>query len=112
MVTLPANYLAILVAQAGGQTIPEPLRAFLLMALLGIALLGMLLIASAMLGAHWVRRLGRFRRGPAVPTDVTPLRRTPVNRDGTDSSQDLPEEAIDTVISEDKSSIDDTAAST
>ncbi|TWU28536.1 hypothetical protein [Bythopirellula polymerisocia] len=98
----------MLVAQASEPTIPEPLRAILLMALLGIALLGLLLIVSTMLGAHWVRRLGRFRRGPAVPTDVTPLRANPSHRNDSDSSKGFPEEAIDTVISGDKHSDDDT----
>ena len=106
--TLETQFGNVLVAQVSEPTIPEPMRAILLMAILGIILLGLLLIVSTMLGAHWVRRLGEFRRGPAVPTDVTPLRPHPSQRVGTGSPQDLPEEAIDTVISGDKHSDDDT----
>ena len=40
------------------------------MALMGILLLGMLLIVATLLGGHWVRRWGAYRRGPAVPPDV------------------------------------------
>ncbi len=51
------------------QTIPEPTRTIVLMALLGIALLGVLIVVSILLGGHWVRRLGGHRRGPSVPLD-------------------------------------------
>jgi len=52
--------------------LPEPIRTYTLMALLGILLLGMLLIVGILLGGHWVRRLGKSRRGPVVPPDVLP----------------------------------------
>ncbi len=108
MVGVPKVPAAMLVAQSSGPTTPEPLRAILLMALLGIVLLGLLLVVGTMLGAHWVRRLGRFRRGPAVPPDVTPLRSTRSQKLGGEPSQDLPEEEVDTVISHNKRSVDDT----
>ncbi|WP_152097765.1 hypothetical protein [Lacipirellula parvula] len=46
------------------------------MALLGIALLGMLLVVVILLGGNWVRKQGKFRRGPSVPPDRLPLRRS------------------------------------
>lgn len=60
----------LLIAQQVARKVPEPTRTIILMALLGIALVGMLLIVGTMLGAHWVRRQGAFRRGPAVPADT------------------------------------------
>lgn len=51
-------------------SVPEPTRSIALMALLGIALLGLLMIAVTMLGGHWVRKQGKFRRGPVVPPDI------------------------------------------
>ena len=43
------------------------------MALLGIALVGMMLVVFILLGGHWVRRQGNFRRGSTVPPDRAPL---------------------------------------
>jgi hypothetical protein len=43
------------------------------MALVGIALLGMLIVVIVLLGGHWARRQGGYRRGPAVPPDRLPL---------------------------------------
>jgi hypothetical protein len=57
-------------APAPAETLPEPVRQVAYMALLGIALLGMLLIVMTLLGGHWVRRLGGFRRRGGVPPDV------------------------------------------
>lgn len=54
--------------------IPETTRTVALMAVLGIALLGLLMIVGTLLGGHWVRRLGKHRRGPAVPPDVSSAR--------------------------------------
>ncbi len=102
MVVIPEAHRLLLVAQAKEQVIPEPLRAIMLMALLGIALLGLLLVVGTMLGAHWVRRLGSFRRGPAVPKDVAPLRDSSAQRVGNDSGRDMSQEVIDTVVSRDK----------
>lgn len=106
MVSCPDVQAAIFLAQSSEPTIPQPLRAILLMALLGIVLLGLLLIVGTMLGANWVRRLGRFRRGPAVPTDVEPIRRRPSNQVESGTANNFPEEGIDTVISRDKPSKD------
>lgn len=108
MVGVPQVPAAMLVAQSSEPTISEPLRAILLMALLGIVLLGLLLVVGTMLGAHWVRRLGRFRRGPAVPLDVAPLcsKRSP--QLGGEPSQVLPAEEVETVISRKKRFVDDT----
>ena len=69
----PTIAAASLVAQAGGDKLPPPTRAAAMMALLGIALLGMLLVVVILLGGHWVRRQGRFRRGPSVPPDRRPV---------------------------------------
>ena len=62
--------------------LPEPTRTIAFMAILGIALLGMLLIVVTMLGASWVRKQGRFQRGPAVPPDVflEPQKKTMASR--------------------------------
>jgi hypothetical protein len=62
----------LLLAQAADK-LPPPTRAAAMMALLGIALLGMLLVVVILLGGHWVRRQGRFRRGPSVPPDRRPV---------------------------------------
>ncbi|MCC6493998.1 MAG: hypothetical protein IT424_13370 [Pirellulales bacterium] len=74
--------LLLLAEAAGGQKLPPPARAAVLMALLGIALLGMLLVAVVLLGGNWVRRQGNYRRGPSVPRDRTPLIREPDAADG------------------------------
>jgi hypothetical protein len=70
MVEGPLIEWMVFAAQEANRKVPEPTRTIVLMALLGILLVGMLLIAGTMLGAHWVRRQGRFRRGPVVPADV------------------------------------------
>ncbi len=64
-------------AQKASGKVPEPTRTIVLMALLGILLVGMLLIVGTMLGAHWVRRQGKFRRGPVVPPDIISPRPAP-----------------------------------
>ena len=71
MVAIDALQWGLLLAQAD-QTpqLPEPVKVSALMALLGIALLGMLLIVFILLGGHWVRKIGNYRRGPIVPPDV------------------------------------------
>ena len=75
MVGFLQNISIELIAEQATPTklLTEPTRTITLMALLGIALLGMLMIVSTMLGGHWVRRLGKHRRGPSVPLDVRPL---------------------------------------
>lgn len=110
MVVCQSAGTSVLIAQAGEPSIPEPLRTILLMALLGIALIGFLLVVGTMLGAHWVRRLGRFRRGPAVPSDVPPLRSTskPSN---VNSAIILPGEKSETVVSRGQASQQDTTRS-
>ena len=62
--------------------IPPPTRAVALMALLGILLLGMLLIVATLLGGHWVRRWGAYRRGPAVPPDLILGKSSPEHKTG------------------------------
>ena len=65
---------------------PDPItRTAALMALLGIALLGLLIVVGILLGGHWVRRLGKYRRAPAVPPDVLPHQPRPSS-----SSKTLP----------------------
>lgn len=70
MVAYQALKWGILLAQDDQPKLPEPLRAYALMALLGIALLGMLIVVFILLGGHWVRKIGSYRRGPVVPPDV------------------------------------------
>lgn len=62
-------WLLAQVAESSEQ-LPPPTKAAAMMALLAILLLGMLLIVAILLGGHWVRRLGSYRRGPAVPPDM------------------------------------------
>ncbi|RIK75799.1 MAG: hypothetical protein DCC67_14830 [Planctomycetota bacterium] len=73
----PLSMAPASVVLAAGEKLPPPTRAAVLMALLGIALLGMLIVAVILLGGHWARRQGSFRRGPSVPPDRTPLARRP-----------------------------------
>jgi hypothetical protein len=57
----------LLMAQQSAEPVLErldpPRRAAVVMALLGIVLTGLLLVAIAMLGANWARRLARYRPG-------------------------------------------------
>ena len=70
MVSALLSSLDVLLAQAeANPKLPEPIRAYALMALLGIALLGMFLVVIILLGGHWVRKIGNYRRGPSVPPD-------------------------------------------
>lgn len=63
--------LCLLLAQTETpKQIPPTTRTAALMALLAIALLGMLLVVIILLGGHWVRRQGNYRRGPIVPHDL------------------------------------------
>lgn len=71
MVALDVLQWGFVLAQADEKPrLPEPVRVYALMALLGIALLGMLIVVFILLGGHWVRKIGKFRRGPVVPPDV------------------------------------------
>jgi hypothetical protein len=45
------------------ERLDPPRRAAVVMALLGLVLTGLLLVACAMLGGHWVRRLARHKPG-------------------------------------------------
>ncbi len=67
MVSTLTATLVVLAARTG---IPEPTRTIALMALLGIVLLGLLLVAGTLLGGSWVRKVGSFQRGRAVPEDL------------------------------------------
>jgi hypothetical protein len=71
----PLHGGAWLLAEAAKNSdkLPPPTRAILLMALLGIALIGLMFVVAILLGGHWVRRQGAFRRWPAVPADRLPL---------------------------------------
>ena len=70
MVAQLLNNFCLFAQQATApEKLPPPLRAKVYMALLGILLIGLLLIVIVLLGGHWVRRLGSYRRGPAVPAD-------------------------------------------
>ena len=71
MVAADLNTICLFAQQAAEpEKLPPTTRTIVYMALLGILLLGMLLIVIVLLGGHWVRRLGSYRRGPAVPADV------------------------------------------
>src|SRR5262245_44252008 len=50
------------------QRLDPPRRATVIMALLGLVLTGVFLVALAMIGSHWARRLARSRRKPLSPT--------------------------------------------
>lgn len=63
----------VLAEAAVREKLPPPTRAAAIMAIIGIALLGMLLVVIILLGGHWVRRQGSYRRGPSVPPDRRPI---------------------------------------
>ena len=68
------GFLMVAIETQPLEKLPPPTRAALLMTLLGILLLGLFLVTAILLGGHWVRKLGKYRRGPSVPPDVAPLR--------------------------------------
>jgi hypothetical protein len=70
---MPTFAGVVLWAEAAREKLPPPTRAAVMMALLGIALVGLLIIVLILLGGHWVRRQGAFRRGRSVPPDQRPL---------------------------------------
>jgi hypothetical protein len=47
-----------------------PRRAAVLMALLGLVLTGLLLVTCVMIGAHWVRRMARYKPGAQRNNEV------------------------------------------
>lgn len=71
---LMGGFLMAVIGTQPLEKLPPPTRAALLMTLLGILLLGLFLVAAILLGGNWVRKLGKYRRGPSVPPDVDPLR--------------------------------------
>ena len=86
---VPWIALAAPLAQQGARKLPPPQQAMVLMALLGILLVGMFLIVAVLLGGHWVRRLGKHQRGPAVPPDRAPLVKNPLH------AREVPEPVAD-----------------
>ncbi len=85
-----------LLAQAvDGDKLPPPTLAAVLMALLGIALLGLLLVVIILLGGHWTRRQGNFRRGSAVPPDRRPIGGAP-KADGAASDPEADADELNT----------------
>jgi len=67
---------SLMAAAADAQPIeklPPPTRVAVIMVLLGLVILGLFIVVAILLGGHWVRRLGKHRRGPSVPPDVAPL---------------------------------------
>ena len=78
MVTLIDNICLLVVAPLAQVTdkavldrVDPPTRAAIIMAVLGLVITGMALIAAAMIGAHWVRRLARQRpRNSAASGDA------------------------------------------
>ncbi len=101
--------VGVILAQVAEQKVPEPTRTIILMALLGILLVGMLLIVGTMLGGHWVRRQGRARRGPVVPTDVILPRASQPRRQTIDSSNHS--NTGETFVGDDTVGTDDTVVS-
>ncbi len=70
MIQVPAK-LPLVIAEATDaageapiEQLDPPTRAMVLMALVGLVLVGLALILLTMIGARWVRRLGRERRPP------------------------------------------------
>lgn len=74
--------------------LPEPTKAAAMMALLGIALLGMLLVVIILLGGHWVRKVGNYRRGPVVPPDLVLRSRGELNESETTADAPTDETTI------------------
>jgi hypothetical protein len=78
----PADaFTSLLLAKQSTEAVLErldpPRRAAVLMALLGLVLVGLLLVACAMIGAHWVRRIARHRPGvTSRGADVVAQRRS------------------------------------
>jgi hypothetical protein len=108
MVDGPLVEWLVFAAPEASRKVPEPTRTIVLMALLGILLVGMVLIVGTMLGAHWVRRQGKFRRGPVVPPDVIlPRPATPAD----DTKNRNVANTGDTFTGDDTVSNDDTVVS-
>jgi hypothetical protein len=58
---LAGNLLAAEATRPVLERLDPPRRAAVVMALLALVLTGLLMVACAMLGAHWVRRMARHR---------------------------------------------------
>lgn len=110
---IPNHYFCLLALQADAQEkIPPPERAAIIMALIGILLLGMLLVVIILLGGHWVRRLGSYRRGPAVPADFHVGATEEPNRNPDQTHQPSPDDPnSDDSSNNDTVRIDDTIVS-
>ena len=93
--------LGFILAQVDSKPkLPETTKAAAMMALVGIALLGMLIVVIILLGGHWVRRIGDFRRGPVVPPDFVPRREE--EPDPTLPPDDLPNTGETTITQDTK----------
>jgi hypothetical protein len=57
------------------QRLDPPRRATVIMALLGLVITGIFLVALAMIGGHWARRLARSRRKPLTSSTDNENRR-------------------------------------
>jgi hypothetical protein len=91
VVTTPDRWLPagrMLLAEAAPETLPPATRAAAMMALVVIGLIGVLFIAAILIGGHWVRRQGDFRRGPSVPPDRAPLASPPPGGQTADSQSE------------------------
>jgi hypothetical protein len=94
------------------EKLPPPTRAAAIMALIGIALLGMLLVVIILLGGHWVRRQGSYRRGASVPPDRRPilggaLSESMPERPDQTPSDETTSGAAETVITRDTRKVDE-----
>ncbi len=76
LLQLLANVAPLLAEAAGAKELPPPTQAAVQMALIAIGLVGLLLVVMILLGGHWVRRQGSHRRGPSVPPDRAPIRKS------------------------------------
>jgi hypothetical protein len=61
VLSLAGNLLAAEATRPVLERLDPPRRAAVVMALLALVLTGLLMVACAMLGAHWVRRMARHR---------------------------------------------------
>jgi hypothetical protein len=74
VLSLAGNLLAAEVSRPVLERLDPPRRAAVVMALLALVLTGLLMVACAMLGAHWVRRMARHRPAhsrSSVATDTS-----------------------------------------
>lgn len=85
VLSLAGNLLAAEATRPVLERLDPPRRAAVVMALLALVLTGLLMVACAMLGAHWVRRMARHR--PASSRSV--VTHTPGNQRVREALQEI-----------------------